>query len=343
MNDRIADTDAFPALIDKHTKPASKDDSPAENRPKAVGYVGPFRLGMIGRKKPRFAMFADEHHRKDAAETLKNRPRRSVEVLKDGLSGETIIDPVAALSEAPYLPLPVQFQGDEAIVLHYEALAPSAGMAVAPGGSNTFIEKFRNGADDEPDETKSEPTEPTKMALQPEDVRQVIDAFLATPQMQFVTQQMTKATPMPGANPGAPPAAPSSPPPTPPAAPAHPPAPPAAPPQHPPQGGNPVKFEAMDNEEFAVRYAAMEQATDQLLEENARLRAQLEEAERVRADATRKERIGALYQQYPSFVNVDEECSICLYANGSSMEDEEFETHITRLEGMPSVHRSLHR
>ena len=48
-NHRIQDTDAYTALVDKHTLPPPyRDPDP----PKNLGFVGPYRLGMMGRKIP---------------------------------------------------------------------------------------------------------------------------------------------------------------------------------------------------------------------------------------------------------------------------------------------------
>lgn len=210
-NFRIADTDAYTGLVDRHTVPSgSRDPMP----PKTLGYVGPYRLGMLGRKHPRFAIFADEHHRKDRADVLADRPRRSVEVLKLRANGRRYIDPIAALAEAPRLPLPVHSyaaDSDETLVAErYSAIAPHAGpyglvsdveidlfegMAAAiggdaggsPGASNTYVPKFSRDKNEATAETEEKdvlnnPNNPDGM------VRQVIDALQSTEEWQAITE-----------------------------------------------------------------------------------------------------------------------------------------------------------
>lgn len=189
-NLRISDTDAYSAIVDKHTLPSGKRDPIP---PRTIGFVGPFRIGMIGRITPKFALFGDEHRRRDEAHTFRDRPRRSVEVLTLRANGRSYIDPVAALSEAPRLPLPVQYGAEadpEGIRERYEA------VAAFPGG-NTFLpggidrENYTTEAMAGPNGQKSNPKPQAKtMALQPEDITQIIDAMMSTPHMQFVGQLM---------------------------------------------------------------------------------------------------------------------------------------------------------
>jgi hypothetical protein len=108
-------------------------------------------------------------------------------------NGRSYIDPVAALSEAPRLPLPVQYGAEadpEGIRERYEA------VAAFPGG-NTFLpgrvdrENYTTESMAGPDGPKSNPKPQAKtMALQPEDITQIIDAMMSTPHMQFVGQLM---------------------------------------------------------------------------------------------------------------------------------------------------------
>lgn len=189
-NLRISDTDAYSAIVDKHTLPSGKRDPIP---PRTIGFVGPFRIGMIGRITPKFALFGDEHRRRDEAHTFRDRPRRSVEVLTLRANGRSYIDPVAALSEAPRLPLPVQYGAEadpEGIRERYEA------VSAFPGG-NTFLPK--HGIDREnytteamtgPSGPKSPKPEAPKMALQPEDLTQIVEAIQSTPQFQFLNQLM---------------------------------------------------------------------------------------------------------------------------------------------------------
>jgi hypothetical protein len=66
-----------------------------------LGWAGNYRLGLIGRKNPRWAIFQDEYHPPETAPLLDRKPQRSVE-LWNFPDGRSYINPVAALSsEAP--------------------------------------------------------------------------------------------------------------------------------------------------------------------------------------------------------------------------------------------------
>lgn len=204
-NERISDVGAFPAIADGHT---SNPDDPNPREPNIVGYAGNYRLGIIGRKTPRWAIFQDEYQMKDAAQTLRNKPRRSVELwtFKDGRAH---FDPIAAIgAEAPRLPLPQrfsQFTYQDATVERYTF----AGAYAAPAAGNTFVQSM--GTMKKPIKTKqtyaAEPAgtaEPqsqgdqTMPRLAPEDVQQIIAAIAQTPQFDFLTK-LTEAFESPDA------------------------------------------------------------------------------------------------------------------------------------------------
>ena len=189
-NLRIEDTDAYAALTDKHTSTSSRDPDP----PKTLGYIGRYRLGMVGRVNPRFALFADEYHRKDRAEVLRDRPRRSVEVLTLKANGRSYIDPVAALSEPPRLPLPVQVyqagEAEEGYRERYEA------VPAFPGGSNMFLPAGgkRKADRDHYSPLADDAAKPERqMAITSEDLTMIVDAISSTPQFQFLTQLMQQS------------------------------------------------------------------------------------------------------------------------------------------------------
>lgn len=176
-NTRIRDYDGFSPISDGHT-PEPDEDRP---EPEVLGYSGPFRLGMIGREKPRWAIFADEWHMKHTADRLAGKPRRSVELwtFKNDPS-KTHFDPIAAIgSETPRLGLPVKFRRQEyegATVERYQFAAPAAGAPALPGGGNTHIKKFAK-------------EESTSM-LTNEDLSQLMSALMETPQFQYIDQMM---------------------------------------------------------------------------------------------------------------------------------------------------------
>ncbi len=183
-NHRIAERGAFPVIADGHTP--SDEGKP---QPDVLGYHGTYRLGMIGRKEPGWAIFADEYHLKDKAEILRRKPRRSVELWTIKKSGEQFFDPVAALgSEAPRLPLPIKFQtvhSNGAVVEKYSFEAPAAhyeaGLAGDAGGptmhSTTYL-------------SESDTDEGAELMMADEDLRQLIAAVAQTPEFVWIRQQM---------------------------------------------------------------------------------------------------------------------------------------------------------
>ena len=189
-NLRIADTDSYSAIVDKHTLPSGKRDPIP---PRTIGFAGPYRIGMIGRISPKFALFGDEHRRRDEAHTFRDRPRRSVEVLTLRANGRSYIDPIAALSEAPRLPLPVQygFDNDEGHREFYEAVAAfPGGNTFIPGGSEKERDRFDIDSIPGGSPTQKPRPEAKAMALQPEDLTQIVEAIQSTPQFQFLNQLM---------------------------------------------------------------------------------------------------------------------------------------------------------
>lgn len=326
-NLRIADVDAYPTIIDRHTAgPGMRDPSP----PRTLGAAGPLRLGMVGRVQPRFAIFANEYVRHDCADDIAARPGRSVEVLTLKANGRTYINPIAAISEAPRLPLPVQFsfgQEEGEVVERYQAIAPySVAAAAFPGGGNTFTQKFDADGDDSP--AANQPQE-SGMNLQDQDIRQIVEAIMNTDQMQWVSQQMQAGgTPAGGADP--------APEPQPQGQPG-----PAAPQTRDqfmggmgasPMGAMNGRYAATEDVEvLQEQYQAVLEGQQQLLEELADTRAQLAVMAGERADAVRASRIHELAGRYAA-VDVDAEMETCLYSHGSQMSDEQFDAHIGMVE-----------
>lgn len=184
-NHRIQDTDAYTALVDKHTLPPPyRDPDPPRN----LGFVGPYRLGMMGRSNPRWGIFANEWQRRDKTEQLQDRPNRSVEVLQLKANGRRYIDPIAALSEAPRLPLPTTAQyaaageGSEAITVERYDATPALN-AVFSGGNNTFSKKPN---------AKRERNQGADMygktAADPDMIKEVLNALMSTEEWQTISQ-----------------------------------------------------------------------------------------------------------------------------------------------------------
>lgn len=91
-NARVADTsDAAPICIG-HTR----DDNAETDQPEIVGFATHFKLGLIGKIKPRNAILATFKFLKDKWKKAKQYPRRSVELHTKDL----YIDPIALLSSS---------------------------------------------------------------------------------------------------------------------------------------------------------------------------------------------------------------------------------------------------
>ena len=168
-NSRIEDTGDVAALTAGHT-PDKDDVAQGAKQPEVLGYVGPFRLGQIGNKKPRYAILADEHVYRDVANKAKRMPRRSVELWMSPEMEERFVDPIAALgAEAPRLDLGMRFARASAsgeLVEKY-----TGPVAAMPSGGNTFIPSEGN----EKKTKKYEAKEPRMLA--PEEVKQIVDAI----------------------------------------------------------------------------------------------------------------------------------------------------------------------
>lgn len=137
-NERILDTGDFAILSEGHT-PEAEDLATGAKMPETLGYVGPFRLARIGNRKPRWAIFADEHYHRSDLEKVKKRPRRSPEVFLDDM----ILDPIAALgAETPRLDTGIVRncrKPDGRVVMKYS----TASVACYPSAGNTSPQSFR--------------------------------------------------------------------------------------------------------------------------------------------------------------------------------------------------------
>ena len=172
MNDAIEDVGKFCPITNGHTS-----DNRNDPEPEVLAYSGAYRLGMIGNKKPRYAIFADEYHRKDKEEILKGRRGRSVEVLPLPDVHSRSFYPIAALgADEPRLNLPPARyfnrpgeNGEDIEVERY--------MMVAPGGNSTFIPSAGN---DDRDKYGDEQELPQQL------IRSVCEAIFASAPFQYV-------------------------------------------------------------------------------------------------------------------------------------------------------------
>lgn len=363
LNLRIRDVDAFPALIDRHTvdRPSSSDPEP-----QVLGYAGPFRLGMIGREEPRFAIFGDEHYKIEKLPEISRKPRRSVELIRFRSGGRSYFDPIACLgAESPRLPMPPAFYSARTEVLeeNAELCRYSIASPMVAGATNTYIPgedtpQQNYAAEQSPDlHLQSPPEDPAETTMLAEDdVRQLIDAILSTPQMAFLTQLMQQqqgggmppAAGMPGGDTSA--ASPATITPSSPGPSAPPPAssPPATekpamsdsapPPAHEENYSSHQERQYMaqhrygQDREVIERYNVLATAHNELIRSHGTLKEQVAQLQRERSDAQRRERLQQLVSRYPGFVDLEEEVPVTLYSAGSSMSDSDFEKHVTQIE-----------
>ena len=107
MNDRILDHDEFSPITRGHSgqKPGAKNGD--RQMPEVLGFAGPYKLGMIGRKNPRWAIFGNEYHVNQHVPELKKRVGRSPEVWRYARMRDRFFYPIATLGEeVPRLNLP---------------------------------------------------------------------------------------------------------------------------------------------------------------------------------------------------------------------------------------------
>lgn len=212
-NERILDTGDFSIISAGHT-PDEQQLATGMPMPDTLGYSGPFRLGMIGNTKPRWAIFADEHVHHDELDRYHKLPRRSPEVwMEDG-----ILDPIAALgAETPRL--------DTGIVRNCRlpsgrmVMKYSAACTTSPGGVNTHVpamagkKKDNYAAGDQP--MPDDNPENALDDLSDRDIERIVNGvmsqFSQSKQMQFLASLMPtdwtpgapeqgEITPAPGAD-----------------------------------------------------------------------------------------------------------------------------------------------
>lgn len=169
-NDRIAETGDFAVLTAGHT-PSKNELAAGRKQPEVLGFVGPYRLGKIGNKNPKYAIFADEWHFADEAKRLQRLPRRSVELWMHDQPNARFFDPIAALgAETPRLDLGIRF------ALSPEGRRVVKYSAVAPSGANTF--------------TKEPYQKEPEMALDESDIKKLIGAIDSLDWVQWCKSQM---------------------------------------------------------------------------------------------------------------------------------------------------------
>ena len=113
-NQRIQDTGDLVPVTDRHTSDDSNDPEP-----EILGFAQNFRLGDIGKVKPRKAIYCDMHIYKEKMEKAKGLPRRSIELWPDMVADPVVlkandknpIDSISLLgSQRPARDLGLMFQ-----------------------------------------------------------------------------------------------------------------------------------------------------------------------------------------------------------------------------------------
>jgi len=136
-NERIEDTGDFAPLVINHT------DDGGETDPQVVGFVGPYRLGKVGAKNPRVAIFGRLRVFKRDADRVRRYPRLSVELWSkkdDPTNG--FFDPISLLgATTPELDLGIRFSkhGEDFELRRYSRVTRFEATPSSPGGSNTYI------------------------------------------------------------------------------------------------------------------------------------------------------------------------------------------------------------
>lgn len=348
------DTDCYSAIASHHTSDFAK--GPALE-PTTVGYSGVYRLGMVDQQEPKWAIFADEFHRKDQAKLFNDRRRRSVEVLRFRDGRAPILDPIATLGvDSPRLNLPVaRYEGEEEGIIERYSF-----MSMASVGANS---SYIPGT-----ETKKYEADGGQGSafgggrLSQDDIASIVSAIRSTPEMEWCKQQMQKAQTNDSQQPGA--------------APANLPAQPqvgqygsggdqlALPPAQPqppqqvqsamPLAGAPLApqtalYSAQDEDEVSQeRYAALEAENTDLKEKYSRLseanknmmanlqqqNQAIQNLEKRACDADRIELIQGLCEKY-QHTGVFDRASLmetCLYSHGNDMSHETFVSKMETLE-----------
>jgi len=363
-NDRISDVAAFPAISDGHT---SNPGDSNHREPRILGYAGNYRLGRIGRKKPRWAIFQDEYHMKDASDVLKDKPRRSVE-LWTFADGRAHFDPVAAIgAEAPRLPLPQRFSTFAYENASVERYTFDAGGWASPGAGSTHVPtmgsktKVKTTYSAEPDGAATNPGEEDMARLSPEDLQEIVAAIANTEQFKWITAKMEEeqqqAVPEgdaldadfdaaepeeeddfsdldelagpdeDGLDEPAPLPEESEPP---------------LPDEEPEEKntmyqatkdkGAKVEKPAKPDTGTVEKYAALQSSHNNLIKDFAKAQERVTQLERRNADLDRRSRLEKLAERFPGMVNVDEECQVALYSLGGNMNTEAFDAHIATVE-----------
>lgn len=211
-NDRAREHQAFAAIADRHTSNPG-DPNPAE--PRVLGYVGPYRLGLIGDRKPTWAIFCDEYRFPGAAETFQQKNRRSVELWTDRKTGRRWFDPITTCgADAPRLPLPARYSMMRRGGMELERYTVGAPSFSAPSATSTSLKTAtpatppakqcyaaEDGAitqDPNPGGAPMDGTTNFEQKIGDMSVSDLTDIIMSLPPIQWAMTQMSKPETGPG-------------------------------------------------------------------------------------------------------------------------------------------------
>lgn len=179
-NERIADTGDFCPITEGHN-PSQEAKEQGAKIPDVLGYAGPCRLGMIGNKHPRWAIFNDEWHDKTEVEKLSKLRRRSPEIWMEKRMEDRFYDPLAALgASTPRLDMGMSWytrNGNGEQVMKYAAAMPSSDSVFV---TDTDLKKDNYESGESP-------------MISNEDIHNITEAFMNTEPMKWVAAQMESA------------------------------------------------------------------------------------------------------------------------------------------------------
>ena len=199
-NQRISETGDYAAISVGHTS----DPGEPHQTPEVIGAAGPFRLGLLGEsgQRQRYCILADFHVRRDRLDRYNANPRRSPELWLEDSYDEMFLDPISLLgAEAPRLDMGltsmIDAKGSDGAFSHLYSAQKNGRLrekyaAASPGDCNVFVPAMGN---DKPKHYAAEPaqdqTERKTLMLQPEDIRQIVDAIEGLDWVQEVKQLLT--------------------------------------------------------------------------------------------------------------------------------------------------------
>lgn len=320
-NRKIRATGDYAAIAIGHTS-----DTPGPRDPEVIGFAGPFRLGVL--PDGRHAILADFHVFREDFPRLKKYPRRSPELWVEDAYEDMSLDPICLLgAEAPRLDLGMLYSAlrhDGREIERYSACFAGP-LSVSPrGDGQAGKRKYGTTSTDQPPQLDEE--KPV-MALDEQDIRQLVAALDQLDWVQWVRQKMQAET-APGGE-GLEPASPSPSDMPPGGAPAGEPAPePGASAPPPPREGEPERSAARPRQGIdGMRYARMEAQLARAERQAAEALEMARTEQGKRIDVERYQRLTLLRESHA--FDLDEEFETVKYGKAS---DEEFERHCQRIQ-----------